>query len=873
MRRQLLWQLLLFTIGLTIADLYPNLTALDCGMRRILYERALKLQPWRGKQKDTFDSLRLTELCGDDPPPYETRTPPSFPINDSSVDVESIFFVHPNLGNDINDGTSSSPFRSVHRALTASRKTFLHHTKRKIVLQEGVHFLNETIVLTAADSGTIITNAPGADAWLSGGKLLPKDLKWEKSENKNIWVADLKSLGIDDVPGLFTLNPHRRLIRARFPNADPETAQWGYASTGRYNWSIPAASVNEWWKPPSGKVPSMRYVDLSQPGNPSGYIKDDSTMPAYNTWGNGRGGVCNDMWTGPSYWCGNASSGGWAEVDKECALAGRLQLPVGMTINRTYQKNMTQPLGPMFDQWMNTSGAVVHAWHSQSWAMHMFEVSGHDASAGTLTFSSGGQQGGRNWCRCDQCSYAGKWCGQHENPPNKSDTRLISGSWFVENIREELDVPGEFFFNRSTGKLYLFPNNTASPQGIEFTVPVLQSLVRIEGSQQAPVKDVVIQGIGLRDAAATFMGEWGAPSGGDWSLHRGGAIFIEGAENVTVSACTFWRLDGNALFLSRYTRNILISKNEFGWIGDGAMATWGDTEDYDARGGAQPRHTMVTHNYVHELGIYEKQSSAWGQAKACQSTLVNNIFFNMPRAAINFNDGLGGGNNISGNLIWNTCRESGDHGPINSWDRMPFLTNLLGHPSFSSLPNQIENNLIISNYGGSQGLDNDDGSSWYHIHNNVFYCADGFKMDYGGHDSRFYQNLIISVPYDGQNCINVASFKKGHGHKFFNNTCVSGVDRWGWSSGTGAPIDVTHTRKGPDMDHIGHISQCDPSIVEVHSNRYYTPNGNASMTCNGKNTLIPEVQTKYKIETDSTWAKLPRSENVLMWARTIINRW
>jgi len=30
------------------------------------------------------------------------------------------------------------------------------------------------------------------------------------------------------------------------------------------------------------------------------------------------------------------------------------------------------------------------------------------------------------------------------------------------------------------------------------------------------------------------------------------------------------------------------------------------------------------------------------------------------RAAINFNDGFGGGNIVKGNLIFNTCRESGD---------------------------------------------------------------------------------------------------------------------------------------------------------------------------------------------------------------------
>lgn len=36
------------------------------------------------------------------------------------------------------------------------------------------------------------------------------------------------------------------------------------------------------------------------------------------------------------------------------------------------------------------------------------------------------------------------------------------------------------------------------------------------------------------------------------------------------------------------------------------------------------------------------------QAKACQTQLEDNIVFNGPRAAINFNDGFGGGTNVSG---------------------------------------------------------------------------------------------------------------------------------------------------------------------------------------------------------------------------------
>lgn len=41
-----------------------------------------------------------------------------------------------------------------------------------------------------------------------------------------------------------------------------------------------------------------------------------------------------------------------------------------------------------------------------------------------------------------------------------------------------------------------------------------------------------------------------------------------------------------------------------------------------------------------------------------------------------------GGDEIAWNLIFSSCRESGDHGPFNSWDRQPFLTRVrTGEPS------------------------------------------------------------------------------------------------------------------------------------------------------------------------------------------------
>ena len=90
-----------------------------------------------------------------------------------------------------------------------------------------------------------------------------------------------------------------------------------------------------------------------------------------------------------------------------------------------------------------------------------------------------------------------------------------------------------------------------------------------------------------------------------------------------------------------------------------ALAVWGDTKGWDGTAGLQPHGTVFRSNIVHELGLYEKQSSAFAHNKAHHTTIERNVIYNMPRAGINLNDGLGGGNVISSNIIFNTCRESG----------------------------------------------------------------------------------------------------------------------------------------------------------------------------------------------------------------------
>ena len=228
----------------------------------------------------------------------------------------------------------------------------------------------------------------------------------------------------------------------------------------------------------------------------------------------------------------------------------------------------------------------------------------------------------------------------------------------MENIREELDSPREWFADFSAGKLYYMPNSTTAPPPSSVIVPRLATLLALKGGAGVDgkqVEGVKIQGVTFTHALTTFMGEYEVPSGGDWSMHRGGAVCATGTTNLAVEQCHFDRLGGNALMLSNRNRGATITATEFSWIGDNAIAQMGSVK-YDRSGnadpssndlmdltdGEHPEGTTVQGCLFREIGVYGKQVSAFASALSFRTTINGSVFFNGPRAGINWNDGAGG---------------------------------------------------------------------------------------------------------------------------------------------------------------------------------------------------------------------------------------
>ena len=547
---------------------------------------------------------------------------------------------------------------------------------------------------------------------------------------------------------------------------------------------------------------------MDPPGN--------TTWTGEGDWGEfyqAYGGPCNNLEPDYGYWCGHDAP---RHITQHESPSGVYITPTNF-INAPYS---------------DVSDAIIHAWRPSHWYTWMWTVSDYNKSNGELKFADGGFQGGEG--------------------------ETYGAEWYIENVFDELDFPGEYFYNSTTKILYYYYNTTTQtspPSDTEFIAVRTKILFNITGSQNISVKNITFQGLEFRDTPYTYMDKHGLPSGGDWALQRQGAIIFEGTDYCLINECYFTRLDGIGIFLSGYNRNTIIENNEFSWIGDSSIAGWGYTTGIDdklpgggpdGRDGNQPRFTIIQNNMVHELGIWEKQSSMWFQATSAQTRLINNIFFNGPRAAVNTNDGFGGDNHMIGNLLMNTCRESGDHGPWNSWDRVPYITRI-GNGSSSIIPayQQIHNNFIIGTYQTQEGIDTDDGSSYYNTHDNFFMYGDfGLKNDFGGHDNHHTNNLYAYISDAWTFCC-----ISGANDIFANNSVILRNNN-GYNSNCNLPDGTTGM------------------IIEY--NNIYNPSGKINGNGNVCNMTFQEWQAKGN-DPGTTINPLPSDQDIILMAKKLLD--
>ena len=247
----------------------------------------------------------------------------------------------------------------------------------------------------------------------------------------------------------------RRMVTAREPDADP------------YNWTGWQGGLHA-----STNWGTMRWGEES---NQTSTIVE-KTGPAWS-----RNVSCGDVhFKGASGGSLNAFADG-----RGCGWAGHV--PMIRQKGLTWTCPASEPW--CSEKWRNLSQASV--WCSGLWANLGYTVldgafnssaSDTTGTAVNLTFGTGG----------NQMAFGPRWPG-------------VCNTFFLEGILEALSAPNEFYHDRVEGLLYFVPQDPSRPPETVVAV-VAETLLRLEGSQAQPVRDITIRGITFRGAAKTFLG-------------------------------------------------------------------------------------------------------------------------------------------------------------------------------------------------------------------------------------------------------------------------------------------------------------------------------------------------------------------------------
>lgn len=377
-------------------------------------------------------------------------------------------------------------------------------------------------------------------------------------------------------------------------------------------------------------------------------------------------------------------------------------------------------------KWKNPEGAFIHSLHSHEWGGYHYKVVGKETD-GTLKLE-GGYQNNRQM-------------GMHKKYR------------FIENVFEELDAPGEWYYDHTDKNLYVYIPNGQDPNRMTWLTPQLKSLVEFRGDAQHPVRNISIEGFELAHVQRTFMDTKEPLLRSDWTIYRGGTVVLEGTENCSIRNCHFKKVGGNAVFFSNYNRHGEVSGCHIEGAGASGICFVGDPkavrspsfeyhqfvalQEMDRKPGPKsnnyPAECRVSDNLMHDLGTVEKQVAGVQISMAMDITVSHNSIYNVPRSGINISEGTWGGHLIEYNDVFNTVLETGDHGAFNSWGRDRFwhpnrktMDKIVAeHPEMILLDVQktitIRNNRFRCDHGWD--IDLDDGSSNYHIYNNV--CLNG----------------------------------------------------------------------------------------------------------------------------------------------------
>ncbi|WP_245966839.1 ricin-type beta-trefoil lectin domain protein [Sphaerisporangium album] len=420
-----------------------------------------------------------------------------------------------------------------------------------------------------------------------------------------------------------------------------------------------------------------------------------------------------------------------------------------------------------------------------------------------------------------------------------------AGPLYLANAYEFLDSPGEWYINPGTGVLYYIPAAGQNMSNVSVELPVLQSLVNVGGTYDAPAHHVTFSGI-------TFTGtSWLGPSGnqgyvdqqtgsyiaGNWSwpgftaCHEGcqqfeatrpnwfqmpAAVQVSAANNITFSDSQFVNLGQTAVGIGNDANahasgvglgaaNITVTGSEIARNSAGGIVIGGVRADahHPSDQRMANRNITVSNNRIHDLGLDYRGIVSVLPTYVTNATISHNEVYNLPYTGMSLGYGWGanepGGNNSYTNRgLYNyqprytTATTASNNQLIGNYihDVMQQMTDGGCIYTLSWNPNAVISDNYCLRTNGWFGIYFDEGSKYYTVRNNVLSAIGTWATaNYWGGENM--GNFTVTGNWTSNSATNVSNGDRGN--VVANNVTVTNGN---WPSGAQAVMASAGPQNG-----------------------------------------------------------------------------
>ena len=279
------------------------------------------------------------------------------------------------------------------------------------------------------------------------------------------------------------------------------------------------------------------------------------------------------------------------------------------------------------------------------------------------------------------------------------------------NILEELDQPGEYYLDRQTGILYLWPSAPLADQ--EVYVSLLEEPFVV-----------------LRDASYVTL------RGLTFEYARGTGITVDGGEGVTVGGCTLRNLGNYGVLVNSGRKHRVVGCDIYN-LGDGGIILTGGDRKTLTPGGHE-----AVNNHIYHIAGWSKCYQPAVMLYGVGNRVAHNLIHDHPHCAVLIH---GNDHVIEYNDIHHVALETGDVGAF-----------YIGR-DWSQQGNVVRYNYFHETGGvgmGSMAVYLDDCSSGVTIFGNIFYRTKWAAFIGGGRDNVVENNVFVectpAVHIDGR---------------------------------------------------------------------------------------------------------------------------